>query len=160
MTVYDLQIWSEEVWRPSVSFLKSLLVYSYESGSCPAKQVQAGYFFIDSEWDASLRQNCTFTFSPVYSLPLAFIKLTATFHPVSFVCFHQTAASNRPPSPSLFQFNTGVKNSACFDHLVQANSRNKKVFKDAVQAISAKGITNYKRGLKFAFEQLNNVSLT
>ncbi|XP_023647195.1 voltage-dependent calcium channel subunit alpha-2/delta-1 isoform X1 [Paramormyrops kingsleyae] len=61
---------------------------------------------------------------------------------------------------NVLYFNTGVKNSACFDHLVQANSRNKKVFKDAVQAISAKGITNYKRGLKFAFEQLNNMNVS
>ncbi|KAJ8392301.1 hypothetical protein AAFF_G00076650 [Aldrovandia affinis] len=51
-------------------------------------------------------------------------------------------------------FNVGVNNSACFDHLVQANVRNKKRLKDAVQNISAKGITNYKKGFEFAFEQL------
>lgn len=52
------------------------------------------------------------------------------------------------------QFNTQVKKTACFDHLVQANVRNKKLLKDAVQNITAKGITNYTKGLEFAFEQL------
>ncbi|XP_064199214.1 voltage-dependent calcium channel subunit alpha-2/delta-1-like isoform X2 [Anguilla rostrata] len=51
-------------------------------------------------------------------------------------------------------FNMDVNNTDCFDHLVQANVRNKKKLKDAVQKISAKGITNYKRGFEFAFEQL------
>uniref|UniRef100_A0AAZ3R5U5 Calcium voltage-gated channel auxiliary subunit alpha2delta 1 n=1 Tax=Oncorhynchus tshawytscha TaxID=74940 RepID=A0AAZ3R5U5_ONCTS len=51
-------------------------------------------------------------------------------------------------------FNTRVNNTACFDHLVQANVRNKKILKDAVQNISAKGITNYTKGFEFAFEQL------
>nr|XP_029490936.1 voltage-dependent calcium channel subunit alpha-2/delta-1-like [Oncorhynchus nerka] len=52
------------------------------------------------------------------------------------------------------KFNTRVKNTACFDHLVQANVRNKKILKDAIQNISAKGITNYTKGFEFAFEQL------
>ncbi|XP_035258171.1 voltage-dependent calcium channel subunit alpha-2/delta-1-like isoform X2 [Anguilla anguilla] len=51
-------------------------------------------------------------------------------------------------------FNTQVKNAACFGHLVQANVRNKKILKDAVQNISASGITDYKKGFEFAFEQL------
>ncbi|XP_077371840.1 voltage-dependent calcium channel subunit alpha-2/delta-1 [Festucalex cinctus] len=51
-------------------------------------------------------------------------------------------------------FNTMVKKTACFDHLVQANVRNKKLLKDAVQNITAKGITNYTKGFEFAFEQL------
>uniref|UniRef100_A0A674C9I5 Calcium voltage-gated channel auxiliary subunit alpha2delta 1 n=1 Tax=Salmo trutta TaxID=8032 RepID=A0A674C9I5_SALTR len=51
-------------------------------------------------------------------------------------------------------FNTRVNNTACFDHLVQANVRNKKILKDAIQNISAKGITNYTKGFEFAFEQL------
>uniref|UniRef100_A0A4W5QAT4 VWFA domain-containing protein n=1 Tax=Hucho hucho TaxID=62062 RepID=A0A4W5QAT4_9TELE len=51
-------------------------------------------------------------------------------------------------------FNTRVNNTACFDHLVQANVRNKKILKDAVQNISAKGITNYTKGFEFSFEQL------
>lgn len=57
-----------------------------------------------------------------------------------------------------FQFNTKVNNTACFDHLVQANVRNKKILKDAVQNITAKGITNYTKGFEFAFNQLANVS--
>lgn len=56
------------------------------------------------------------------------------------------------------QFNTRVKKTACFDHLVQANVRNKKVLKDAVQNITAKGITNYTKGFEFAFEQLSAVN--
>uniref|UniRef100_A0A672GP82 Calcium voltage-gated channel auxiliary subunit alpha2delta 1 n=1 Tax=Salarias fasciatus TaxID=181472 RepID=A0A672GP82_SALFA len=57
-------------------------------------------------------------------------------------------------------FNTRVKRTACFEHLVQANVRNKKLLKDAVQNITAKGITNYTKGFEFAFEQLSvtNVS--
>uniref|UniRef100_A0A8C9TYB2 Calcium voltage-gated channel auxiliary subunit alpha2delta 1 n=1 Tax=Scleropages formosus TaxID=113540 RepID=A0A8C9TYB2_SCLFO len=63
-----------------------------------------------------------------------------------------------PLSPG--QFNTGVSKAACFDHLVQANVRNKKILKDAVQNITAKGITNYKEGFKFAFEQLSYSNVT
>ncbi|XP_060932278.1 voltage-dependent calcium channel subunit alpha-2/delta-1 [Limanda limanda] len=57
-------------------------------------------------------------------------------------------------------FNTRVKKTACFENLVQANVRNKKLLKDAVQNITAKGITNYTKGFEFAFEQLSvqNVS--
>ncbi|CAL8358815.1 unnamed protein product, partial [Lota lota] len=57
-------------------------------------------------------------------------------------------------------FNTRVRIAGCFDHLVQANVRNKKLLKDAVQNITAKGITNYTKGFEFAFEQLSvaNVS--
>uniref|UniRef100_A0A671Y9L3 Calcium voltage-gated channel auxiliary subunit alpha2delta 1 n=1 Tax=Sparus aurata TaxID=8175 RepID=A0A671Y9L3_SPAAU len=56
-------------------------------------------------------------------------------------------------------FNTRVKETACFNHLVQANVRNKKLLKDAVQNITAKGITNYTKGFEFAFRQLStNVS--
>ncbi|XP_057693711.1 voltage-dependent calcium channel subunit alpha-2/delta-1 isoform X2 [Corythoichthys intestinalis] len=51
-------------------------------------------------------------------------------------------------------FNTMVKKTACFEHLVQANVRNKKLLKDAVQNITAKGITNYTKGFEFAFQQL------
>lgn len=58
------------------------------------------------------------------------------------------------------QFNTRVKKSACFEHLVQANVRNKKLLKDAVQNITAKGITNYTKGFEFAFEQLSTVRLS
>lgn len=52
-----------------------------------------------------------------------------------------------------------MKKTACFDHLVQANVRNKKVLKDAVQNITAKGITNYTKGFEFAFEQLSAVTV-
>ncbi|XP_061085150.1 voltage-dependent calcium channel subunit alpha-2/delta-1a [Conger conger] len=55
---------------------------------------------------------------------------------------------------NVVQFNTIVKDAACFRHLVQANVRNKKILKDAVQNISANGITDYKKGFEFAFRQL------
>ncbi|CAB1332580.1 unnamed protein product [Coregonus sp. 'balchen'] len=44
----------------------------------------------------------------------------------------------------------------CFKHLVQANVRNKKIFKEAVQIMQAKGTTDYKSGFHFAFNQLLN----
>ncbi|KAF3688897.1 Voltage-dependent calcium channel subunit alpha-2/delta-1 [Channa argus] len=53
-----------------------------------------------------------------------------------------------------------VKKTACFDHLVQANVRNKKLLKDAVQNITAKGITNYTKGFEFAFEQLSELNVS
>uniref|UniRef100_A0A8C2BL31 Calcium voltage-gated channel auxiliary subunit alpha2delta 1 n=1 Tax=Cyprinus carpio TaxID=7962 RepID=A0A8C2BL31_CYPCA len=53
-----------------------------------------------------------------------------------------------------------MNNTACFDHLVQANVRNKKILKDAVQNITAKGITNYTKGFEFAFNQLSNQNIT
>ncbi|XP_026218438.1 voltage-dependent calcium channel subunit alpha-2/delta-1a isoform X3 [Anabas testudineus] len=47
----------------------------------------------------------------------------------------------------------------CFQNLVQANVRNKRVLKDGVKNITAKGITNYTAGFELAFEQLaQNVS--
>uniref|UniRef100_A0A8C9WH64 Calcium voltage-gated channel auxiliary subunit alpha2delta 2 n=1 Tax=Scleropages formosus TaxID=113540 RepID=A0A8C9WH64_SCLFO len=45
----------------------------------------------------------------------------------------------------------------CFKHLVQANVRNKRTFKQAVQLMQAKGMTDYKSGFHFAFQQLLNV---
>uniref|UniRef100_A0A8C5A7R3 Calcium channel, voltage-dependent, alpha 2/delta subunit 1a n=1 Tax=Gadus morhua TaxID=8049 RepID=A0A8C5A7R3_GADMO len=47
-----------------------------------------------------------------------------------------------------------AKVAACFQNLVQANVRNKKILKVAVQGITAKGITNYRGGFEKAFEQL------
>ena len=47
---------------------------------------------------------------------------------------------------------------SCFKHLVQANIRNKKVFKEDVQGMVAKGTTDYKAGFEYAFDQLQNVS--
>ncbi|XP_034022354.1 voltage-dependent calcium channel subunit alpha-2/delta-2-like isoform X3 [Thalassophryne amazonica] len=44
----------------------------------------------------------------------------------------------------------------CFKHLVQANVHNKKIFKEAVQQMQAKGTTDYKSGFHFAFNQLLN----
>ncbi|KAM3878503.1 voltage-dependent calcium channel subunit alpha-2/delta-2a [Diretmus argenteus] len=46
----------------------------------------------------------------------------------------------------------------CFKTLVQANIRNKKIFKEAVMHMQAKGTTDYKTGFTFAFEQLLNES--
>ena len=40
---------------------------------------------------------------------------------------------------------------------MQANVRNKRVLKDAVKDITAKGITNYRGGFELAFEQLAQV---
>lgn len=47
----------------------------------------------------------------------------------------------------------------CFRTLVQANVRNKKIFKEAVMHMQAKGTTDYKSGFTFAFEQLLNVRI-
>uniref|UniRef100_A0A8C2ES17 Calcium channel, voltage-dependent, alpha 2/delta subunit 2b n=1 Tax=Cyprinus carpio TaxID=7962 RepID=A0A8C2ES17_CYPCA len=47
----------------------------------------------------------------------------------------------------------------CFKHLVQANVRNKKIFKEAVQQMQAKGTTDYKSGFHFAFNQLLNTNV-
>ncbi|XP_051817590.1 voltage-dependent calcium channel subunit alpha-2/delta-1 isoform X3 [Antechinus flavipes] len=57
-------------------------------------------------------------------------------------------------------FNSNAQDVSCFRHLVQANVRNKKVLKDAVNNISAKGITDYKKGFSFAFEQLLNYNVS
>lgn len=62
-------------------------------------------------------------------------------------------------SPSALQFNEKAEAVVpCFRHLVQANVRNKKIFKEAVQQMQAKGTTDYKSGFHFAFNQLLNVS--
>lgn len=47
--------------------------------------------------------------------------------------------------------------ASCFENLVQANVRNKRMLKKAVQNITAKGTTNYKGGLELAFKQLAQV---
>lgn len=64
------------------------------------------------------------------------------------------------PTPLHFtsQFNEKAKPVSCFKHLVQANIRNKKVFKEDVQGMVAKGTTDYKAGFEYAFDQLQNVS--
>lgn len=64
-----------------------------------------------------------------------------------------------PPPPSPSQFNEKADAVVpCFRTLVQANVRNKKIFKEAVMHMQAKGTTDYKSGFTFAFEQLLNVS--
>lgn len=62
------------------------------------------------------------------------------------------------PLPFASQFNEKAKPVSCFKHLVQANIRNKKVFKEDVQGMVAKGTTDYKAGFEYAFDQLQNVS--
>lgn len=62
------------------------------------------------------------------------------------------------PLPFTSQFNEKAKPVSCFKHLVQANIRNKKVFKEDVQGMVAKGTTDYKAGFEYAFDQLQNVS--
>uniref|UniRef100_A0A8B9KEU3 Calcium channel, voltage-dependent, alpha 2/delta subunit 1a n=1 Tax=Astyanax mexicanus TaxID=7994 RepID=A0A8B9KEU3_ASTMX len=52
-------------------------------------------------------------------------------------------------------FSNEAKPAACFQNLVQANVRNKKILKKAVQNITANGTTDYKKGFKMAFEQLD-----
>ncbi|XP_069763976.1 voltage-dependent calcium channel subunit alpha-2/delta-1 isoform X10 [Narcine bancroftii] len=61
---------------------------------------------------------------------------------------------------NVVSFNNIAKSVSCFRHLVQANVRNKKVLKDAVNQIQAKGITDYKEGFTFAFEQLLNFNVS
>ncbi|MXQ83043.1 hypothetical protein E5288_WYG018596 [Bos mutus] len=57
-------------------------------------------------------------------------------------------------------FNEKAQPVSCFTHLVQANVRNKKVFKEAVQGMVAKGTTGYKAGFEYAFDQLQNPNIT
>ncbi|XP_072928695.1 voltage-dependent calcium channel subunit alpha-2/delta-2a isoform X3 [Hemitrygon akajei] len=47
---------------------------------------------------------------------------------------------------------------ACFKQLVQANVRNKKLLKDGVQRMNAQGVTDYKTGFHYAFDQLLNTT--
>ncbi|CAJ1054813.1 voltage-dependent calcium channel subunit alpha-2/delta-1a [Xyrichtys novacula] len=57
-------------------------------------------------------------------------------------------------------FNDKAMHAACFKNLVQANTRNKRMLKDAVQGITAKGITNYRGGFELAFEQLAQMNVS
>ncbi|KAM4675264.1 voltage-dependent calcium channel subunit alpha-2/delta-1 isoform 2-T2 [Discoglossus pictus] len=57
-------------------------------------------------------------------------------------------------------FNNNAHDVSCFHHLVQANVRNKKVLRNAVNNITAKGTTDYKTGFKFAFDQLLNYNVS
>lgn len=87
-------------------------------------------------------------------------------HPACSHDNHQLCATAVPTMASLKlltlslspQFNEKAQPVSCFTHLVQANVRNKKVFKEAVQGMVAKGTTGYKAGFEYAFDQLQNVS--
>ncbi|XP_039647687.1 voltage-dependent calcium channel subunit alpha-2/delta-1a isoform X2 [Perca fluviatilis] len=57
-------------------------------------------------------------------------------------------------------FNDKAMYASCFENLVQANVRNKRMLKDAVQSITAKGITNYRGGFELAFEQLAQMNVS
>lgn len=62
-----------------------------------------------------------------------------------------------PHSLSPLQFNDKAMYASCFENLVQANVRNKRMLKKAVKNITAKGTTNYRGGFELAFEQLAQV---
>lgn len=55
---------------------------------------------------------------------------------------------------NVVSFNKTARPAACFQNLVQANVRNKRILKEAVQRLKAEGITNYTSGFELAFEQL------
>ncbi|KAF7664242.1 hypothetical protein LDENG_00184010 [Lucifuga dentata] len=57
-------------------------------------------------------------------------------------------------------FNDKATHAACFENLVQANVRNKRILKEAVQRITAKGITNYRAGFELAFSQLAQMNVS
>uniref|UniRef100_H3D0B8 Calcium channel, voltage-dependent, alpha 2/delta subunit 1a n=1 Tax=Tetraodon nigroviridis TaxID=99883 RepID=H3D0B8_TETNG len=57
-------------------------------------------------------------------------------------------------------FNDKAKYASCFENLVQANVRNKRMLKKAVQNITAKGTTNYSGGFELAFEQLAQMNVS
>ncbi|XP_061473842.1 voltage-dependent calcium channel subunit alpha-2/delta-2 isoform X1 [Rhineura floridana] len=57
-------------------------------------------------------------------------------------------------------FNQNAQPVSCFKHLVQANIRNKNVFKEKVELMEAQGTTDYKAGFEYAFEQLQNSNIT
>ncbi|MEQ2162365.1 Voltage-dependent calcium channel subunit alpha-2/delta-1, partial [Goodea atripinnis] len=58
---------------------------------------------------------------------------------------------------NVVSFNKTARPAACFQNLVQANVRNKRILKEAVQRLKAEGITNYTSGFELAFEQLAQV---
>ncbi|XP_051976757.1 voltage-dependent calcium channel subunit alpha-2/delta-1-like [Xyrauchen texanus] len=59
---------------------------------------------------------------------------------------------------NIVSFNNTAKTVACFENLVQANVRNKKILRDAVHKITANGTTDYKIGFKKAFDQLSSIN--
>ncbi|XP_054910630.1 voltage-dependent calcium channel subunit alpha-2/delta-1-like [Poeciliopsis prolifica] len=61
---------------------------------------------------------------------------------------------------NVVSFNKTARPAACFQNLVQANVRNKRVLKEAVQRLKAEGITNYTSGFELAFEQLAQTNVS
>ncbi|XP_017270318.1 voltage-dependent calcium channel subunit alpha-2/delta-1a isoform X2 [Kryptolebias marmoratus] len=61
---------------------------------------------------------------------------------------------------NVVSFNKSARPAACFQNLVQANVRNKRILKEAVQRIKAEGITNYTSGFELAFQQLNQTNVS
>ncbi|XP_043093949.1 voltage-dependent calcium channel subunit alpha-2/delta-1a isoform X2 [Puntigrus tetrazona] len=61
---------------------------------------------------------------------------------------------------NIVSFNNSAKSVACFENLVQANVRNKKILKEAVQKITANGTTDYKIGFREAFDQLSSMNVS
>ncbi|KAM4523031.1 voltage-dependent calcium channel subunit alpha-2/delta-1a [Fundulus diaphanus] len=61
---------------------------------------------------------------------------------------------------NVVSFNKNATPVACFKNLVQANVRNKRMLKEAVQGLKAEGITNYTSGFELAFEQLAQTNVS
>uniref|UniRef100_A0A3B5M1W5 Calcium channel, voltage-dependent, alpha 2/delta subunit 1a n=1 Tax=Xiphophorus couchianus TaxID=32473 RepID=A0A3B5M1W5_9TELE len=61
---------------------------------------------------------------------------------------------------NVVSFNKTARPAACFQNLVQANVRNKRVLKEAVHRLKAEGITNYTSGFELAFEQLAQTNVS
>ncbi|XP_051547104.1 voltage-dependent calcium channel subunit alpha-2/delta-1-like [Myxocyprinus asiaticus] len=61
---------------------------------------------------------------------------------------------------NIVSFNNSAKSVACFENLVQANVRNKKILRDAVHKITANGTTDYKIGFTKAFHQLSSMNVS
>ncbi|XP_075429762.1 voltage-dependent calcium channel subunit alpha-2/delta-2 [Ascaphus truei] len=61
---------------------------------------------------------------------------------------------------SVASFHEKAEPVSCFRQLVQANVRNKKVIKESVQDMVARGTTDYKAGFEYAFSQLHNTNVT
>uniref|UniRef100_A0A674CHK5 Calcium voltage-gated channel auxiliary subunit alpha2delta 2 n=1 Tax=Salmo trutta TaxID=8032 RepID=A0A674CHK5_SALTR len=94
--------------------------------------------------------------SPAISLSLSLVVYLAC----SLIVVPQSHFCSVILSPFLFQFNEKAEAVVpCFKHLVQANVRNKKIFKEAVKLMQAKGTTDYKSGFHFAFNQLLNTNV-
>ncbi|KAG7254683.1 hypothetical protein CRUP_012320, partial [Coryphaenoides rupestris] len=60
---------------------------------------------------------------------------------------------------NVVSFNEKAVQTACFQNLVQANVRNKKILKKAVQGITAKGITNYRAGYYYEIPSIGAIRI-